>query len=234
MSSIHTLNDLLIPSGQDTRCFFLNVVEEHSIAATSTFSLSLWDPQRLPPSAHLCDDLAGKMLEDLAAILDRSYSSQAGRANFTNILHRNTTPNDILSSLQLQCAARKFPFHYEGGAKAISDSLSLAVFSIFHALTGKELTYQVELPTSSGQVISDFSYKVDGLLHILGQAKSPKAFDHFIGELMQQMRGESPASTPLCTESAPTTYRGYKAMLAKVRVVASVSHLLSESSHLYI
>jgi hypothetical protein len=40
---------------------------------------------------------------------------------------------------------------------------------------------------SLGQVISNFSYKVDGQLHILGQIKSLKAFDHFIGELMKQM-----------------------------------------------
>src|SRR5258708_38670346 len=113
MSSINTLKDLLIPNGQDTRCF-LNVVEEPSIARTSTFSLSLWDPQRLPPSAHLCDDLAGKMLEDLAAILDRSYSSQAARANFTNILPPQTTPNHNLPSIQLQLATPPFPFRYEG------------------------------------------------------------------------------------------------------------------------
>ncbi len=52
--------------------------------------------------------------------------------------------------------------------------------------------YQTEQPTSFSQVISDFTYEVDDRVHILGEAKSPNVFDHFIGELMGQMRDGSP------------------------------------------
>ena len=66
-------------------------------------------------------------------------------------------------------------------------------------------------PTSSSQVVTDFSYQAGDELHIIGVAKSPKVFDHFIGELMEQMRDGSPAR--LDVESVPTAYDGYKGYL---------------------
>jgi hypothetical protein len=134
----------------------------------------------------------------------------------------------MFNALRTRCAREAFWFNYEQGSKALSHNLSQLVSDIFHALTGKEVTYEAELPTSSGQVISDFSYRVDDGVQILGEAKSPKAFNYFIGELMYQMRDESPAQ--LCGESGPITCRGYESILAKVRVVVFISHLLSGSS----
>jgi hypothetical protein len=145
---------------------------------------------------------------------------------------RHFTPNDVFLLLREQCARRAFQSNYEGGAKALSECHSNLVFDIYYALTGRELMYQTEQPASSSQVISDFTYEVDDRVHILGGAKSPRVFDHFIGELMGQMRDGSPVQ--LCVESTPTNYSGYKAMLAKVRVVVSVSRILSESYHLYL
>ncbi|KAI0272873.1 hypothetical protein BGY98DRAFT_1179060 [Russula aff. rugulosa BPL654] len=49
--------------------------------------------------------------------------------------------------------------------------------------------------------------------------KSSRAFDRFIGELMEQMRDRS--AVELCTEPVPTTYRGYKAILGKLGYHAS-------------
>jgi hypothetical protein len=85
----------------------------------------------------------------------------------------------------------------------------------------------------SSQVVSDFSYRVGDAVHILREAMSPKVFNHFIGDFMGQMRDGSPAQ--LCFESVLTTYSGYKAILAKVRVVglsvvACLSHVISTSS----
>ncbi len=156
-TSIHALKSLLIPNGQDTRCFFRRVNEtvgQGNSAKTSAFCPQVWDPERLPLEAHLCGDL--QML------------------------------------LREQCARRALQSNYEGGAKALSECLSKLVFDIYYALTGRELMYQTEQPTSFSQVISDFTYEVDDRVHILGEAKSPNVFDHFIGELMGQMRDGSP------------------------------------------
>jgi hypothetical protein len=172
------------------------------------------------------------MLGHLRVILEQSYPEQLARTGFANTWGRNVTPNDVLETLQEQCARRAFQFNYEGGSKAISQCLADMVYDIYHVLTGQELEYRAEQCTSFSQVASDFSYRVGNGLHILGEDKSPKVFNHFIGELMGQMRDGS--SAPLCFESIPTTYNGYKAILGKVHAVASVSRLLSESCHLYL
>jgi hypothetical protein len=227
-TAIHTLRNVLIPNGQDTRCFLDEVNEtegQYSPAKTSSFCPLMWDPERLPSSAHLREDLPTKMLEDLAAILGHSYSGQAAMTSFTNRRGRNLTPNDVFMSLQDLCASLAFRFNCEEGAKALSQCLSYLVIDIYYVLTGKKLMYQTG---SSSQVISDFAYVVDDGVHILGEAMSPKVFNHFIGELVRQMRDGS--SAHVCVESAQTNYDGYNAILAKVRVVSSVSRLLSESS----
>ena len=171
------------------------------------------------------------MLGHLRSILDQDYADQVARTGFTNMWGRNVTPNDVLVTLQEQCARLAFQFNYEGGSKAISQYLADLVYDVYHALTGQELEYRAEQCTSFGQVVSDFTYRVGDGVHILGVVKSPKAFNKFIGKLLGQMRDGSPAQ--LCFESVPTAYGGYKAILGKVLVVAFVSCLLSESFHLY-
>ena len=86
-TSIHALKSLLIPNGQDTRCFLRRVNEtvgQGNSAKTSAFCPQVWDPERLPLEAHLCGDLQTRMLDDLAAILDHSYSDQAAKTEFIN------------------------------------------------------------------------------------------------------------------------------------------------------
>ncbi|KAI0293555.1 hypothetical protein BC826DRAFT_1141634 [Russula brevipes] len=155
MSGIHTLRSLLIPNGQDTRCFVdVNKADEtprQSGSATTSFCPSSWEPKRLPLFAHPHNNLHTKMLEHLATIFDRSYSDQAARASLTDPRGSSvTTPNDMS-----RC--------------------------------------EVQERTSSNQVISDFSYRVDGGVKVLGKVKSPLAFDYFIGALMDQMRDGSSA-----------------------------------------
>jgi hypothetical protein len=87
--------------------------------------------------------------------------------------------------------------------------------------------YQEEQFTILRQVVPDATYEVNGVVHILVESKYPRAFDCFIGELMQQMRDGSP--TQLRVKSAASNYRDYEAILAEVRVVAPVTHL-SDSS----
>lgn len=116
--------------------------------------------------------------------------------------------------------------------RALSLCLSHLVHNVYHALTGQELVYRTEQRTSQafGQVVSDFSYRLGDRVHILGEAKSPKAFNHFIGKLVEQTRDGSPAL--LCSEPVPTAYGGYEAILHKVR--CNLASLLSESFNLYL
>jgi hypothetical protein len=222
-----TLRDLLIPNHQDTRCFLRRVDETEgpTTAYTSSFTPQLWKPERLPPSAHLCEDLPSKMLEHLGAILDQSYADQVARTRFTNCRGRNFTPNDCIELLRDHCARQELQFDCEGGSNSFSQHLSDLVYDIYHVLTGQELQYRADQPSPFSQVVSYFSYQVDSGVHILGGVESPKVFNRFIGELIDQMGDGSPA--PLCFESAPSTYGGYKAILGKVRVVSSVVSCLS-------
>jgi hypothetical protein len=227
-----TLRDLLIPNHQDTRCFLrqrrqVDETEGQTIANTSSFTPQLWKPERLPSSAHLCEGLPSKMFEHLGTILDQYYADQVARTSFTNYRGRNITPNDCIELLRDHCARQELQFNYEGGSNALSQHLSDLVYDIYYVLTGQELHYRTEQPTPFSQVVSDFSYRVGSRVHILGGVESPKSFNHFIGELMEQMGDGSAA--PLCFESVPTTYSGYKAILGKVRVVSSASRLVSES-----
>src|SRR5712692_6184597 len=125
-TSIHALKSLLIPNGQDTRCFLRRVNEtvgQGNSAKTSAFCPQVWDPERLPLEAHLCGDLQTRMLDDLAAILDHSYSDQAAKTEFINPWGCHFTPNDVFLLLREQCARRALQSNYEGGAKALSECL---------------------------------------------------------------------------------------------------------------
>jgi hypothetical protein len=204
---IHTSGDLLVPPNvQDTRCFLrrVDVTEGQSTTNTSSFTPQLWKPERFPPSAHLCEDFTIQN----ALALGCYTLSVLRRPSRKNRFHEPVGPQ----------------FHAQ---RCYSQYLSDLVCHIYHALTGQELEYRAEQHVSFSQVISDFAYRVGDGVHILGGAKFPKAFNHFIGELMGQMRDGSPAQ--FCFESVPTPYDGYKAILGKVLVVASVSRLLSES-----
>jgi hypothetical protein len=67
-------------------------------------------------------------------------------------------------------------------------------------------------------VINDRVFWFDDGTKVLWGDKSSRAFDRFIGELMEQMRYRSVVE--LCNEPVATTYCGYKAILGKVRVVS--------------
>ena len=62
---------------------------------------------------------------------------------------------------------------------------------IFEALTGTVATFQGEKRASCNTVITDFSYLLNGRITILGENKSPKAFEELIGTFMRQIQDES-------------------------------------------
>jgi len=80
---------------------------------------------------------------------------------------------------------------------------------------------QVHVPDSN--VISNFGYKIDNRIMILGENKSPKVFDKFISQFMEQGRDKHPVS--LCPKLVASSYEGYKAIFSKVRIVTSISCL---------
>ncbi|KAI0272858.1 hypothetical protein BGY98DRAFT_150141 [Russula aff. rugulosa BPL654] len=96
---IHTWRDLLLPNEQDTHVI-LEVTEGHNTAKTSSFSLPAWDPERLPPSAHLFENLPSRMHEHLRVIIDQHFSDQAARTSFTNRRGRSVTPNDVIEAYE--------------------------------------------------------------------------------------------------------------------------------------
>jgi hypothetical protein len=165
------------------------------------------------------------MHEHLGAIIDQHFSDQAARTSFTNRRGRSVTPNDVVEDLRDRCTSFTFNLSHETETRAITEYLSYQVGVVYKALTGKWLDVRGQVRTSNSSVITDHVFRLDDEIKILWGDKSSRAFDRFIGELMEQMRGRSAAE--LCIEPVATTYGGYKAILNKVRVCL-VGHHLSE------
>jgi hypothetical protein len=224
---IYTWKDLLLPNEQDTRVLLYGVTEGQITAMTSSFSLTAWDPERLPRSAHLFEDLPSRMQEHLRVIIDQHFSDQAARTGFTDRGGFSVTPNCVVRLLRRQCAI--WTWSYEAAPRAITIYLSHSVKVIYEALTGKWLDVQLQEHTSNSSVITDHIFRFDDGIKILWGDKSPRTFDRFIGELMVQMRDRS--TVELCIEPEATTYRGYKAILEKVRVCPCQTSSMIYLSH---
>ena len=213
---IQTWKDLLLPNEQDTSVILRRVTEGENIAQTSSFSLPAWDPERLPPSSHLFEVLPSKMQEHLGIIIDNHFSDRAERTSFTNSAGFSFTPDNVLNDLRIRCTSFTFNLSYESVSRTISELLSFQVHVIYEALTGIFLDIRNQEHTSNSSVVTDRTLRLDDGIKILWGEKSSRAFDRFIGELMERMRDGSPVE--LCNEPVPTTYHGYKAILGKVRV----------------
>ena len=212
----HTWKDLLLPNEQDTRIVLRGITEGQETAKTSSLSLPAWDPERFPPSAHLFEDLPSRMQEHLGVIIDQHFSDQAARTNFTNRRGRSFTPDDVLEGLRDHCTAWTFNLSHESATQFIAEPLSYQVKVVYEALTGNWLDVRGQEYTTDGSVITDRVFRLDGGIKILWGEKSSRAFDRFIGKLMEQMQNRSPVE--LCSEPVATTYHGYKAILGKVCV----------------
>jgi hypothetical protein len=167
---IHTSGDLLVPPNvQDTRCFLrrVDVTEGQSTTNTSSFTPQLWKPERLPPSAHLCEDFTIQN----ALALGCYTLSVLRRPSRKNRFHEPVGPQFHAQRcysllLREQCARQDFQ-----ESKAVSQYLSDLVCHIYHALTGQELEYRAEQHVSFSQVISDFAYRVGDGVHILSSRR---------------------------------------------------------------
>jgi hypothetical protein len=185
-ASIHTLKDLLLPNGQDTRVILSQVTlsqdtEGQEATKTSSFSLPAWDPERLPLSAHLSEDLPSRMQEHLGVIIDQHFSDQVARTSFTNRRGRSVKPDDVLEDLRDRSTGLFFNMSYEAAPLAVTEGLSYQVKVIYDALTGKWLDVRYQQSTINSLVITDRVFGFDGGIKILWGEKSPRAFDRFIG-----------------------------------------------------
>ena len=216
---IHSLKDILLLNGRGTLIILPEITEEQVTLKTSSFSLPAWDPERLPSAAHLFEDLPSRIQEHLRVIIDQHYPTEAARTTFTNHMGYSVTPDDVLAGLRARCTISTFDLSHEIATRAITVYLSYEVKVIYEALTGNRLNVRPQERTSDSSVITDYGFRFGDGIKILWADKSSRAFDRFIGELMEQMRDRS--AVELCTEPVPTTYRGYKAILGKVRVSPS-------------
>ena len=212
-----TLKDLLLPNEEhDTHIIFQRVREGEVPAETSSFSLLAWDPERLPRSAQLFKDLPSRMHEHLRLIIDQHFSDQAARSSFTNYVGYSVAPNEIVQHLRSRCTLFTFNLSHEVDPRTISDCISYPVAVVYEALTGNRLDVELQEHSCYSSVITDHVFRLRDGIKILWAEKSSRAFDRFIGELMEQLKDSSPVE--LCNEPVATTYHGYKAILAKVRV----------------
>jgi hypothetical protein len=83
------------------------------------------------------------------------------------------------------------------------------------ALAEDRLMFGDQDRSSDSAVITDKRYLLHDEIKILWENKSSKVFDEFIEEFMRQIRTDE-AIASVCTESTPTEYEGYKAILGKV------------------
>ena len=102
--------------------------------------------------------------------------------------------------------------------------MSDLVESIHYALTEKISEFTNEQPTDRSVVVTGHIYKLDSAIRILWEDKPPKAFDAFVGQLMDDIEACGSWINPY-PEPSPATYDGYRAILVKVCVVISVTSL---------
>jgi hypothetical protein len=224
-----TFRDFFCPGNDhDTRVILSDVIEgpiATSAATTSSFALgkSRWDPKRLPALAHLFEDLPSKMLQNLRAIIDQHYPDQSASPNFTDHRGRIFTPDGIKLDIEARLAPLTLNLSYEPGVSMITEVLRYSVQVLYAVLTGDSLEVNGQSRTRNNAVRTDHLFSLGDRSGILWEDKSPKAFDKFIGELMEKMRD---GSTVLCRETKPTVYKGYKAICGKVRVCpCQTSHI---------
>ncbi|KAI9513464.1 hypothetical protein F5148DRAFT_1278832 [Russula earlei] len=92
--------------------------------------------------------------------------------------------------LQRQCEEREIRITYEADSKAVAQDISRLVIDIFRSLTENRVVFLDEVLSSDSAMT--------------------KAFDKFIGELIEQMETHG-LSINLCTDPTPSAYKGHKA-----------------------
>jgi hypothetical protein len=229
MDYISTWRDLLFPGDRHTPFRISQVDEkEQGTTNTSALSLQLWNPNRLPPSATLIEDLPYKMQEHLSSLIDQFCFDRAARISFTDDKGHTVTPDRVFGIVERQCSHMFFRVNRDPDSGFIAHHLSELVVDIYGALAQDWPRFRNRERSSDNAVITDHCFQLDGGIKILWEDKSPKVFDKFVEELKGQMLTNG-SPIDLCTESKPTVYEGYKAILAKVRAPFPVPHKYESS-----
>jgi hypothetical protein len=222
MPTFTTWNDLLFPSGQDAsiKMSRFNDIAGPVPAKNSTLCFLEWNPNRLPSRVHLAQGLTSKMHRDLRRIIDENCPASANSGQFTDDYHTNgVTPDHLWSSLQWTCTGIVVGVNNERSVEAIAMDVPPMAHKIYRALTGETLLTDLEVETDDGLLIDQASIMEDEV-KILWENKSPKVFDNFIRDLMDEIRGSEKGIEPY-HHHAPTRYSGYQAILCKVCTVSS-------------
>jgi hypothetical protein len=236
---IRTWKDLLFPNGQDTRISLKQVENTGGLRLSiSVFSPPDWEASKLPSQEHLVEDLLSKMHEDLNRILEEHYAIPAGGTSVIDPYGIPTTPSFVLGRLRKDCEGLDFRINHESDADDIATdqlghisarNVSQLVRDIHYALTRKFPVFRSQEHTDRSVVITDHAYKIDGAIKILWEDKSPNVFNAFVGRLMNEFRAQESRIISFPGLS-PIKLDDYQGILGKVRVVASVTSLLSGSS----
>jgi hypothetical protein len=241
----HTWKSHLPKNPFDTRIFLSKIDERatpHATTSTSTteslaaFTPPEWYPGKLPSRVHLVNDLPFKMYAHLPSLLDHKfYASRVVQTHYTDEWGVKTSPSAAFCDFKSRCETTDFTLNCESGANMVAEHLSELVQDICRAVTGTSPLVDDGGYTKRHVLATDLVYKRfyedydreefdRDWIHILWANKSPEEFNHFVGNLMDQLRARGSSGIDPCPELSPTKYDGYQAMLAKVRVLVAGCH----------
>ena len=222
---IRTWKDLLLPNGHDTHIFLSRIDNRarDGVTSPSPFNPPKWDPGRLPTIVHQIDDFPSKIEGHLRQLVDDHYATQAARTQFKGDGELSFTPDFSWRMLQRSCERLDFRLDHEYEADEISLHLSHLVCLIHEALTEKKSLASRKERTHRAIVVSDRANPLDdGKIKLLWENISPRVFDKCFEELMNQTKAQG-SSVKMYPEISPTMFRGYQAVLGKVRELALLS-----------
>jgi hypothetical protein len=181
--------------------------------ATSPFDpKATLDWNRIPYEVHLDDDMLPKMLHHFHQILpEYPYSNLPPNEHIKMAYHITI---NRLTRLQLRG---------ESSVSRAADQLVSLVESTYEGLTGNKVKSGGELASQYQAVITDYVIHRDSEREevlVLWENKAPAVFQHHVDSL----RSELQSSPVIKFNLNEVKWRGWQAILAKVRLPRSYTH----------
>lgn len=228
-----TWADFLFSATQRPRISVGNVDETplpyHPSKCISPFSYKLWNKDRLPSQIQILPNIHWKMYADLHRMIgsDRDCLYRSRELRAFDKPGSLEAPNTTLAGLQRGCAPLVFAHKCEADVTEIASPLSSAVCSTFRAVTNRKVLVRTQhrvTPTDGSVrrgVRTDRTFELEGTGRpfLLWEDKSTFVF-RWLSKTLVKNVGD------IYKETVPTTYRGLKAVFAKV------SHFLLLNFHL--
>ena len=214
---LETVYDLLFPDSQDTRIFIqcqlsneAQEANEASSAGTSTFNPAEIHHDRIPSSIRIVDNLPKAMESELKELL-REHP-QVGDTK----VGMDMAPQVVFNILRRNCLQNPLDRGNEATVSSSTIGLRSLVGDIFEKLKpGHSFWNTAQEAATNRTVITDNVFKVDNVPKILFELKSPKVFDKFIRQLLDEV-GQAEDSAMLFSTTEQVSFEGYRAILAKV------------------